>query len=169
MQDFFKKTIQERYASSSISSDLTDDAHHHALDVVAAVAMAGGIGGLLYRVKYALDASSYPQLRTAWHDLIIETADKRHWPTNINLRRLSSITLDYWINDRCGDCNALGFGKFANAPMLTGDVCVMCDGTGTRPFTCDSTMRRYAIDSISNLECIASEAGAAARRKLYTK
>ncbi len=164
-----KPTVQERYAGATRSSNLLDDAHHHTTDVLAAVALSSDIGSLLMRVKYALDASSYPQLRAAWCEKVKFKADAAHWPTNINPRRVASVTLDYWINDRCPDCNALGFGKFENAPTLTGDVCMTCDGTGTKPLACDNDMRKYAMDALHELECMIIEAGSKAIKKLANK
>ena len=43
----------EKFVASLQSSNLRDDAFHHDLDVIAAAALAGDLGSLLCRVKYA--------------------------------------------------------------------------------------------------------------------
>ena len=43
----------EKYIASLSSQNLRDDAFHHDLDAVAAAALAGDMGALLCRVKYA--------------------------------------------------------------------------------------------------------------------
>lgn len=43
----------EKYVASIGSSNLMDDAQHHQTDPLAAAALAGDIGALLCRVKYA--------------------------------------------------------------------------------------------------------------------
>ena len=65
----------EKFIASLSSQNLRDDAVHHDLDVIAAAALAGDMGALLCRVKYADgtvsrlfegNAGNLAQLLRAW-------------------------------------------------------------------------------------------------------
>ena len=115
------QSIQERYVSAAQSSNLIDDDRHNQTNVLCAAAlcagltelkingesfakigaMAGGLGGLLLRVKVGNDAGSYPQLLDAWVARVTYLADKKHWPTQIRPRKIAIATLEYWLNNIC--------------------------------------------------------------------
>ncbi len=161
-----KPQVKERYSRSVISSNLRDSEHHHATDVLAAVALSSELGTLLFRVKYANDKESYPQLRAEWIKKVTHKADYRHWPTVINPKTIAIMTLDYWLNDVCEHCNGLGYEKHENAPTLTDKACKYCEGTGTKPFTCQRSWLKYANDVLDELHQLSETAGANAVKKL---
>ena len=157
--------IVEQYSHSVGSSNLRNDERHSEPDVLAAVALTSGFASLLFRVKYANDASSYSQLRTEWCEMVTIKADFGHWPTLIKPRRVAIVSLDYWLHDKCSACDGLGYQKHENAPCLTDVACHICDGTGTAPFKCDPTFEKYAIPLLSELQQFAVKGGIAAMKK----
>lgn len=161
-----KPQIQERYSTATMSSDLRDDEHHHVTDVLAAVALSSELGSLLFRVKYADEKSSYPQLRLEWIKKVTFKADYRHWPTNINPSHVAILTLDHWLNDVCGSCNGLGYEKHESAPTLTDKACKVCDGTGHKNFNPSPIIAKYALDVLDELHQLSETAGGMAIKKL---
>ncbi len=159
-------TVPERYARATISSNLRDSEHHHATDVLAAVALSSDMGSLLFRVRYGLDASCYKPLREAWIAAVTKKADIRHWPTNIKPANLAVMVLDFWLNDICNPCNGLGYTKHEHAPSLTDQVCTVCNGSGKIEFKCERSVRKYAEDILEELPQIAIDAEKRAIKRL---
>ena len=82
----------DRYISAIGSSNLLDDALHHQTEPLAAAALAGDIGALLCRVKYADgtlakmfegNAGNLAQLLRIWTAEVIRRGQTRRWvPAN---------------------------------------------------------------------------------------
>lgn len=157
--------IAERYSHSVGSSNLKDDEHHTDTSVLAAVALSSPFASLLFRVKYANDASSYKQLRVEWIERVTEKADGSHWPTRIKPWKVAVEALDYWLHDRCEACEGRGYQKHEHAPMLTDVACHVCDGTGTVPFKCAQEIEKYAVGLLDDLNHMAYIGGARAMEK----
>ena len=78
----------EKFIASLSSQNLRDDAVHHDLDVIAAAALAGDMGALLCRVKYADgtvsrlfegNAGNLAQLLRAWTAAVTQKGRARRW------------------------------------------------------------------------------------------
>jgi hypothetical protein len=161
-----RATVQERYARATQASNLADDAHHHQLDIIKAVALAGGLGGLLIRVKVGLDATSYPQLVDRWKQHITRMADTKHWPTCVKPEKVAVEVLRYWLNNVCKECTGLKYVKHEKSPALKAEICPCCDGTGITPPKFANEYRRYALDAMSELEEIDLAVGINASKRL---
>jgi hypothetical protein len=159
-------TVQERYARATQASNLADDAHHHQLDIIKAVALAGGLGGLLIRVKIGLDATSYPQLVGQWKLHITRMADTKHWPTCIKPEKVAVEVLRYWLNNVCAECTGVKFVRHEKSPSLKAEICPCCDGTGSQPPKFANEYRRYALDAMAELEEIDLAVGINASMRL---
>ena len=160
------RSIKERYASTTLSSNLKDDAEHHNTDILIAIALSSDIAYLIFRVKYANDLSSYPQLRTLWEDKVRLKADLRHWPTNVKPERVAKITLEYFLANICDKCDALGYIKHESSPTLTATACPCCDGAKIKPFVCERDIRKYALDVLDELHQCEPNSEDRARKKL---
>jgi len=158
--------MAERYARATLSSNLKDDEHHHVTDTLAAMALGSSdFGALLFRVKFANDRTSYPQLRVLWIDKVTEKADLNHWSTKIKPFKAAVTALEYWLNDRCPACFGLGYQKIPGTPHLSDVACHICEGTGTMPFICDKYMEEQALGLLGDLNELARIAGAGAIKK----
>ena len=78
----------EKFIASLSSQNLRDDAVHHDLDVIVAAALAGDMGALLCRVKYADgtvsrlfegNAGNLAQLLRAWTAAVTHKGKARRW------------------------------------------------------------------------------------------
>src|SRR4051812_11674779 len=165
------QSIKERYIGATQSSNLMDDARHRQTDILCAAAlhsglkqikingesfarigaMAGGLGGLLFRVKFGNDAGSYPQLLNGWVSHVTHVADRNHWPTMLKPRKVAITVLNWWINNICTSCDGTGFKKHENPQLRTDDICDCCDGTLIKNIVCEPYELRYAEDVISEL------------------
>ncbi|WP_249153798.1 hypothetical protein [Janthinobacterium lividum] len=85
----------EKFVASLQSSNLRDDAFHHDLDAIAAAALAGDLGSLLCRVKYADgtinrlfegNSGNLAQLLRIWTAAVTEKGKARRW-VKINSER----------------------------------------------------------------------------------
>jgi len=47
--------------------------------------------------------------------------------------RLCKLALNHWLNDRCVECDGLGYGTIMGAPVLSNVACQVCDGAGKVP------------------------------------
>jgi hypothetical protein len=75
--------IIQSYCSATLSTNLRDDEFHHSTEKLAAVAMSRQLGNLLFRVKYANDATTYNTLLEAWKTRVATKAKLRQWPKHI--------------------------------------------------------------------------------------
>lgn len=156
--------IAERYARATHSSNLKCDDRHTDTDTLMAIALCGvNLGPLVLRAKMANDVGSLHELKRAWLDVVARKAFMHSWPDLVSVKRVSAISIEYWLNDICPVCTGKKSDQIDNTPCLTGVDCSACDGTGKRPIPCDKDHAEYARDMAYALDAIAlsSVSGAA--------
>ncbi|MDC8758578.1 hypothetical protein OIK44_13430 [Janthinobacterium sp. hw3] len=161
------------------SRDLRDDAFHHDLDVIAAAALAGDIGALLCRVKYADgtvnrlfegNAGNLAQLLRIWTCKVGEKGRARRWvktntawdaqAANTLYRRVAEASLAHWLDGKCKPCGGTGVAARHAA-------CPACAGSGNAAVTCSGGFEREKIkDMVSELENLMQSHHARAARLL---
>jgi hypothetical protein len=171
----------EQFIASLGSRDLRDDAFHHDLDVIAAAALAGDIGALLCRVKYADgtvnrlfegNSGNLAQLLRVWTCKVGEKGRARRWvkantawdmqAANTLYRRVAEASLAHWLDGKCKACGGTGI-----APPPRHAACGACQGSGDAPVTCSGGFEREKIkDMVSELEGLLQSHGARAARLL---
>lgn len=170
----------DKFVHSLKSSNLRDDAFHHDLDAIAAAALAGDLGSLLCRVKYAdgtinklFEGSSgnLAHLLRIWTAAVTEKGKHRRW-VSINserdvftahalYKRVAQASLAHWLDGRCKGCNGTGL----SLKSLRG--CMACGGTGEAEVSCAGGFERERIkDMISELASLYSTHQARAGRRL---
>ncbi|MFA6204403.1 MAG: hypothetical protein WC710_14590 [Gallionella sp.] len=159
-----KVTVAEKYTMSVNSSSLTDDARHHSLDVIAAVALSSDIGSALFRVKYAMDKKSLPELIQLWRGKVAKKAKERGWERHARI--VADESLLYWLDDRCKVCEGRGAPKIIHSPVLEDCVCHACNGTAKRRLIVVPEIGDYVLDALEQLASMEREAGARAVKKL---
>lgn len=155
--------IVERYSRSINSSDLKSDERHFDTDNLAAVALSNELGGLLFRVKYGNDATSFKSLLASWTTIV---QGKCQWPKHLPAHKIAEKSLGHWLNDVCPACTGKGVQKMANVPVLDDKPCVICEGSGKKPLMCEANWRDPLLNMIDVLDRMAMVAGAEAIRKL---
>jgi hypothetical protein len=161
--------LAQKYARATQSSNLKNDGYHFDTDKLAAVALSGGgFGNLLFRVKFANDATSYVRLAEAWEWEVKKRAAlaRPPWPMHIKEANVAKAALKYWLNDLCPVCGGKGVSKMEFVDVLSDDPCDHCEGSGKRPMECADQIRRYAVEMVYVLEEITIAAGSQAMRKL---
>jgi len=162
--------VIEKYSRSINSSNLRSDELHYEADSLAAVAMVDlsteGLGGLLFRVKYGNDATSYNTLLMAWKDKVARKAELRKWPRHITARKVAEISLSYWINDACEACEGRGYEMLPNSPVLSDEPCRCCKGEKKKPLVCEANWRDYILDMLEDLDEMARFSAGRAMQKL---
>jgi hypothetical protein len=155
------------------SSNLRDDAQHHNTEPLAAVALSGGqgvlaIGNLLFRTKYANDATSYPELLAKWKVIVAAKAAHRKWPKHIVAAKVANMSLDHFLNDVCPVCTGRAHVPIENGgrAVLSDRPCPACQGTGTKPLQCEPNWKDYILDMVESLNDITRNAADVAMRKL---
>lgn len=158
--------LAQKYAKATQSSNLKSDDYHFDTDKLAAVALSGGagFGNLLFRVKFANDATCYVRLAEAWEGEVSKRS--AGWPTHVKPAAVAKAALKYWLNDLCPCCGGKGVRKMEFVDILSDDPCEVCEGSGKRPMDCADQIRRYAVDMVFVLEEITIAAGSQAMRKL---
>ena len=174
----------EKFIASLSSQNLRDDAFHHDLDVIAAAALAGGMGALLCRVKYADgtvsrlfegNAGNLAQLLRAWTAAVTHKGKARRWvkahtawdaqAANTLYRRVAEASLAHWLDSKCQICH--GTGVVAADTLGAPAICKGCQGSGEAPITCSGGFELERIkDMVSELEGIFQSHGARAMRRL---
>lgn len=171
----------EHYIASLSSQNLRGDAHHHSLDVLAAAALAGDMGALLCRVKYADgsisrlfegNAGNLAQLLRTWTAAVSEKGRARRWvkantawdaqAANTLYRRVAEASLAHWLDSKCKACRGTGVEAAA-----THAICKACSGSGEAAISCSGGFELERIkDMVSELESIFQSHGARAMRRL---
>ena len=174
----------EKFITSLSSQNLRDDAVHHDLDVIAAAALAGDMGALLCRVKYADgtvsrlfegNAGNLAQLLRAWTAAVTHKGKARRWvkahtawdaqAANTLYRRVAEASLAHWLDSKCQICH--GTGVVAADTLGAPAICKGCQGSGEAPITCSGGFELERIkDMVSELEGIFQSHGARAMRRL---
>lgn len=106
-----------------------------AAPVVGAAGMAGRLlplGPLLWRARYSLDRSVFPDLRARLMAAVVHQAVRRHWsgPERAQARNLAARTLNWWIFGLCRTCTGRRYQPIPGAPGLSARPCEACHGSG---------------------------------------
>lgn len=155
----------DRFVRSLNSYDLRDDAHHHALDAIAAAALAGDLGSLLARVKYADGTvnrlfegnhQNLAQLLRLWTNAVIKKGRQRRWvkentawdaqAAQALYRRVAERSLAHWLDGKCAACH--GTGQDGHR------ACAACKGSGKAEVQGGGFERERVLDMVSELEVI---------------
>jgi HrpA-like RNA helicase len=159
--------IIKSYSQAIQSSNLRDDEHHHQTEKLAAVAMSGTLGNLLFRVKYANDHTSYNALKEAWTELVTAKAKSRRWPDDVSPKKVARLALDYWQNDLCETCGGSGHKAHPDNPqLLLDDACSACKGTAKKPIQVKHNLMDYVSDMVETIETMTARAANEAMKKL---
>jgi hypothetical protein len=160
----------QRYARSAQSSNLKDDVHNtdcEALQAVAFVSMKAGaeLACLLFRVRYANDATSFKTLLSAWVLLVEKKAAIRHWPVHVVPHVIAKISLEHWLVDVCGVCEGRAYEVAPGTPMLSDTLCKACQGSGKKPLLVNRAVQDYIEDMLEELAVMERYAGNEATKK----
>lgn len=158
--------IVEKYSRATISSNLRSDEHHFDTDKLAAVALSSEFGAMLFRVKYANDATTYPRLQEEWRWYVKKRAALAHWPIHVKEQTVADKALAYWLNDLCPACGGRGVKKMDFVDVLSDDPCDVCEGSGKKSISCEPRILKYVEEMVSALEGMTIVAGGNAIRKL---
>jgi len=159
--------IAQQYSKAAQSSDLTCDQWHQHTDVLAAVALSSELGGLLWRVKYSNDATSYGALLTSWHAIVKRKAELRTWPAEISPSQIARLSLDHWLTDICPSCTGRGWEPVKDVPSVMSDTpCKSCNGTSKRALQVKHAIQKYVEEMVETLENMQSRAASVAMHKL---
>lgn len=163
--------ITARYASATRSSNLKDDAHHHQTEPLAAVALCGETGmndisHLIWRVKFANDATSFKPLQMKWMEIVKKKSAHRKWPSHISTYSVATKSLNHFLNDICPVCMGKGHLSLFGTPVLSDEPCPACNGQGVKELDCGKDLRDYVSDMVESLEEMQRFAAVQAMRKL---
>ncbi len=161
----------EKYAKSTLSSDLRDDEFHHATLPLRASAYAdltgndAVVGSLLCRVKYGSATSKafeggaveMAKLIKAWSAAVLEKGRSRGWmkpktPWDVEAafklyERVAQQSLAFWIDSNCTLCK----GAKVNQDRR---VCTCCGGSGKAQVDAGRFETDLILDMVSELEGI---------------
>ncbi len=159
--------VIQKYSHAIGSSNLRDDAHHHATEVLHAAAWSGELGSKLFRVKYANDVTTYPALLEAWRDIVKSKAVLRHWPADISPSKIARLSLNHWLNDVCPSCTGRGYQPVAGVPSVMSDIaCKQCAGTAKRSIEAKHSLMDYVTAMAEVLDEMSARAAGEMMRKL---
>lgn len=160
------ESVIKKYTRATVSSDLTSDAYHTDTDALAAVALSDKeMGSLLFRVKYAYDASSYKRLEEFWRYFVKVKAVVHNWPQHINEQVVADQVLAYWLNNQCRPCGGRGYLELIPR-VLDDDPCPHCDGSGKRPIEVNGRLKKYVLEMLDTIERLMIQASGQAMEKL---
>jgi len=158
--------IVKQYSRATQSSNLRSDDRHHDTDKLAAVALSGPMGSMLFRVKYAFDATSYPPLKEAWRYQVRLRASINGWPEHVKDQTVADEALAYWLNDQCPACAGRSFMKMEFVDVLSDVPCPICLGSGKKPLIVNHRIKGKVAEMVDLLDTLTIEAGSAAVKKL---
>lgn len=133
-------TINDRISTAVNSSNLKHrDERIVDVDVVGALAYAGGLGSLLHRIKDGGQLYTAKEAVVFIANRIKGIAYKRRWKINkAQTILMAELVLDEWVNDRCNSCNGVGKHLLKwyehDIEKTRDEVCSCCGGTGQKTF-----------------------------------
>lgn len=135
-------TSKEKITSAQTSKNLQETPSDEVgdIDIIRACGMAGQsnpLGLSIWRWRYAGDRAEMANVAVGLVD--------RGYEVMLVFR-----VLKYLINDVCPECLGRGFEAMKNAPVLTDNLCVACQGTGRKPV--EGENERALIEVIMGLE-----------------
>lgn len=173
----------DKFVHSLKSSNLMDDAFHHDLDAIAAAALAGDLGSLLCRVKYADgtinklfegNSGNLAQLLRIWTAAVTEKGRSRGWiksntawdqqAAQALYRRVAHASLAHWLDGNCKECSGTKVVLRTGSKGLK--VCSACSGTGKAAVSAGGFEREKILDMISELEGLAHSHNSRANSRL---
>lgn len=156
--------VKERISSAQTSKNLGEVNIEEVgdIDIVRACGMVGQsmpVGVALWRLKYAGDAREFGKVVAG----LIEMAEKKPWPGEVNVPRVVNRVVRHWLDDVCHACHGRGYEVLEGTPMLSDVACTACGGTGRSrlPEADDAAM--WLQETIARLE---REVAGAIMRKL---
>ena len=173
----------DKFVASLQSSNLRDDAFHHDLDAIAAAALAGDLGSLLCRVKYADgtinklfegNSGNLAQLLCIWTAAVREKGRSRGWiksntawdqqAAQALYRRVAHASLAHWLDGHCKECGGTKVVLRMGSQGMK--VCSACSGTGQAAIVSGGFEREKILDMISELDGISQSHATRALNKL---
>ena len=135
-------TSKEKITSAQTSKNLGETPSYDLgdIDIIRACGMAGQsnpLGLSIWRWRYAGDTREVFK--------VAEGLIAKGYET-----RVVYVVLDHLANDVCKVCKGRGYGTIEGAPVLNGEVCVDCRGTGRRPL--DGEKEQALVELIMGLE-----------------
>jgi hypothetical protein len=159
--------VIEKDTRATSASNLRDDAHHHQTEVLAAAALSGGIGTLLFRAKWGGDASTIPARRERWREIVVSKAAHRNWPADVCPAKVARLSLDFWLCDVCEACSGRLHDPLAGIPSVLGDIpCRSCAGSGKRSLVAQHKMQRWIENMIDAMDASAHHAAGQMMKRL---
>lgn len=172
----------DKYLHALISSDLRDDAYHHATEALFAAAVAdttgAGLGALLSRVKYAdgtpsklfeAGTANLAHLLRVWRAIVQQKGIERKWvrmtaawdvqAAYALFDRVAEQSLAHWLDGRCGSC--LGAGQTSDRRL-----CPCCKGGGRAELPAGGLEREKVLDMVTELETYLQSHNARAAARL---
>lgn len=160
----------EAYTRAVGSSNLKCDEYHSDTDKLAAAALSGDLGSLIFRVKYANDASSYSALLNQWCDMVKIKAALRGWPIDISVSQVAKLSLNHFLNDICEHCGGKGYQAVSGVPQVMSDIpCKCCSGSGTKKVAAKKDILQYVEDMAESLADLSRTSAQTAMRKLSSE
>lgn len=156
--------VKERISSAQSSKDLGEVALEEVgdIDIVRACGMVGAkfpLGVSLWRLKYAADSREFRNVL----DGLTQMMDKR-WPGEPGGSVSTvAVVVRHWLDDVCHSCNGLGYKPAPGAPMLSDEMCEVCEGSGRSKLPRADEPALWLQDTIGRME---REVAAAIMKKL---
>jgi hypothetical protein len=135
-------TSKEKITSAQTSKNLQEVPPDELgdIDIIRACGMAGQsnpLGLSIWRWRYAGDQAEMAKIAVG----LVDRGHEAHVVFRV---------LKHLVNDVCPACLGRGFGTMQNAPVLTDDLCVDCQGTGRK--TIEGEREQALIEVIMGLE-----------------
>lgn len=130
-----RRAVEERVGSALSTGKLEWDSSAHTLiTALGLVGITERMADVVFRLRYANDAATYPDALAAVKDLARALAVRGNWRVRrAKLAAMAKAVLDYWLCDLCQRCNGLGFEKVVGTPRLSAKPCPACAGLKKRP------------------------------------
>jgi hypothetical protein len=134
--------MKEKISSAQTSKNLGEKPAGEMgdIDIIRACGMAGQsnpLGLSIWRWRYAGDQGEAAKIA-------VSLVDRGH-----DVHVVMSV-LRHLADDVCGHCHGRGFETMKNAPVLTDNICVDCQGTGRKPL--EGERERALVEVIMGLE-----------------